>query len=184
MNEKSFNGFADKGQLHSECNEETGCGIKMEIEGSGREIEIERDEAVIVPEAFLSTCFSDSFCKKPVKYSMTGTMKQIASAINSIGGGENFESGAVILKNGRKFNNPRQTERNRRLNPHKIKSGSVIINRKNMLNPEKMTFEGTTHEIASQINSYGGNGVELMKEGGLVDILSEGGYVESPKISS
>jgi 3'-phosphoadenosine 5'-phosphosulfate sulfotransferase (PAPS reductase)/FAD synthetase len=97
---------------------------------------------------------------------MTGTIKQIASAINQLGGGVNFSSGAKVWKNGRKMSQPRMTVRNSRRNPPKLQGGSVIINRTNMLNPEVMTFEGTAYEIASQINSYGGNGVTLMKEGG------------------
>jgi len=168
-------GHIVKGQLHSECNDETGCGEKYEIEGTGQTVELERDEAVIIPESFQDKCFGDSFCTRPSKYKMTGTIKQIASAINTLGGGADFESGAKVWKNGRKMSKPRLTARNSRRNPPKLQGGSVVINRTNMLNPTVMTFEGTAYEIASKINSYGGNGVSLMRAGG--ELKSESKYV-------
>jgi 3'-phosphoadenosine 5'-phosphosulfate sulfotransferase (PAPS reductase)/FAD synthetase len=167
-------GFIVKGKLHEEC-DESGCGEKFTITGTNERVELEEGEAVIIPEAFEPQCFSDSFCKKPATYKMSGTIKQIASAINMLGGGSNFESGAQVWKNGRKVTTPKYTAENQRRNPKNIKSGSVIINRTNMNNPQVMTFEGTAYDIASQINSYGGNGVVLdgaekssMKAGGSV----------------
>jgi 3'-phosphoadenosine 5'-phosphosulfate sulfotransferase (PAPS reductase)/FAD synthetase len=151
-------GHIVQGELH-----ENG-GEKYEIDNSGQIVELEEGEAVIIPEAFDVMCFSDSFCKKPAMYKMTGTIKQIASAINQLGGGNNFASGAKVWKNGRQIKQPKLTAVNSRRNPSSIKSGSIIINRTNMNNPEVMTFEGTAYEIASQINSYGGHGVKLDEE--------------------
>jgi len=167
-------GFIVKGKLHEEC-DSNGCGEKFFITGTNERVELEEGEAVIIPEAFEPQCFSDSFCKKPSTYKMTGTIKQIASAINMLGGGSNFKSGAQVWKNGRKITVPKYTAENQRRNPKNIKSGSVIINRTNMNDPQVLTFEGTAYEIASHINSYGGNGVVLdgvektsMKFGGQV----------------
>jgi hypothetical protein len=182
MQENEDVGHISKGQLHSECNEDTGCGIKYEIEGSGQIVELERDEAVIIPDAFENQCFTDSFCKRPNEYKITGTIAQIASAINQLGGGADFSSGAKVWKNGRKMKSPRLTVRNSRRNPKKLQAGSVVINRTNMLNPKVMTFEGTAYQIASDINSFGGNGVKLMEDGGSLDMgtgteLDKGGKV-------
>lgn len=156
------------GKLHSECDED-GCGEKFTITGTDQMVELEEGEAVIVPEAFSPMCFSDSFCKNPANYKMKGTIKQIASALNQLGGGVNFKSGAKVWKNGRVMNTPKLTVKNSRRNPDNIKGGSIIINRTNMNNPEVMTFEGTAHEIASQINSYGGHGVEIKEHGGSIE---------------
>ena len=173
----------DPAKLHSEC-DENGCGEKYDVDGSGRIVELEADEAVIVPEAFEDKCFNDSFCKKPNYYEITGTIKQIASAINVLGGGINFAKGAKVKKNGRKMNLPRLTGQNKTnsVSSRIIDSGSVVINRTNMNNPKVMTFKGTLYEIASDINSYGDNGVKLTetnndnpkkKEGGKITSLSE-----------
>ena len=155
------NGHIVDGDLHTQGGEKYG------IEGTGQVVELERDEAVIIPDAFDDKCFGDSFCSRPTKYKMTGTISQIASGINTLGGGADFDSGAKIWKNGRKMNKPRMTARNSRRNPPKLQAGSVVINRTNMLNPNIMTFEGTTYEIASKINSFEGNGVSLMEQGGM-----------------
>jgi hypothetical protein len=149
------------GPLHTEG------GIKVQTPSGV--IEVEGDEVAIVPEAFDKKCFADSFCEKPAIYKMRGTMKQIASAINQLGGGINFEPGATVHKNGRKLSRPRMTYRNkRRANLKFLAPGTVIINRTNMLNPKIMEFEGTAHEIANAINTYGGNGVSF-KKGGKTD---------------
>lgn len=186
--EKSENvGHIVKGQLHEECEADHGCGEKYEVKGTGQIVELERDEAVIIPEAFEDRCFNDSFCKSPTHYKMTGTIAQIASAINQLGGGANFKSGAKVWKNGRIMNQPRMTVRNARRNPPKLEGGSVVINRTNMLNPEVMTFEGTAYEIASQINSYGGNGVSLMEDGGRLDMgmqMKSGGKITDQEKTS
>ena len=90
----SDGGGVTTGRLHSECDDQ-GCGISFIVKETGQPVELERDEAVIVPEAFDDECFRDSFCKKPVKYKMTGTTSQIASAINSLGGGTNWDPGGT-----------------------------------------------------------------------------------------
>jgi hypothetical protein len=164
-------GREDQNKLHSDC-DENGCGVNFLNNSTGQMLEMERDEAIIVPEAFKleGECFRDSFCKSPIKYKMTGTISQIASAINALGGGTNFDKGAKVWKNGRKVNVPRKMGYKHK-KPFYVDGGSVVINRTNMLNPKVMTFEGTTYEIASQINSYGGNGVELKKKGGKLNEL-------------
>ena len=173
MDNKGFNGIV-RGKLHSECDED-GCGVDFKLTGnSGREVEMERDEAVIVPDAFEDECFRDSFCKKPSKYTMTGTISQIASAINALGGGKNFDSGATIKKNGRSLAVPKKTGYNYK-KPFYVDGGSVVINRTNMLSPKVHTFSGTTYEIASKINSYGGNGVKLVDSNG--NKLKSGGSI-------
>ena len=172
----------DPAKLHSEC-DENGCGEKYDVDGSGRIVELEADEAVIVPEAFEDKCFNDSFCKKPNYYEITGTIKQIASAINVLGGGINFAKGAKVLKNGRKMNVPRLTGQNKTnsISSRIIDSGSVVINRTNMNNPKVMTFKGTLYEIASDINSFGGNGVKLIETNNDNPKKKEGGSIEIDK---
>jgi len=168
------------GKLHSECDDQ-GCGVKFNIDNDpNQQAELERDEAVLFPEAFESKCFSDSFCEKPSNYKMTGTISQIASAINALGGNKAFDPGAKVWKNGRKMNKPRLTWRNSKMMGKNLPSGSVVINRTNMLNPKVMTFEGTAWDIASQINSYGGNGVTL--EGTSSDNLKTGGRIENTRV--
>jgi len=170
-------GGLTKGKLHSECDDK-GCGIEFNVDGTDQVVELEDAEAILVPDAFDRRCFNDSFCEKPAKYKMTGTMQQVASAINGLGGGINFDPGAKIIKNGRKMSIPRLTYRNKYKKGNTIESGSVVINRTNMLDPKEMTFEGTAYEIASAVNSYGGNGIEL--EPG--QYLKDGGSVESKKV--
>lgn len=169
-----------KGKLHSEC-DENGCGVDFWVDGSERQVEMERDEAVIIPDAFEDECFRDSFCKTPIKYSMTGTTSQIASAINALGGGTNWDPGAKVVKNGRKMKVPRKVGYKFK-KPFFVEGGSVVINRTNMLSPKVHTFEGSTYEIASKINSYGGNGVKLvdaqgnkLKSGGKIEEDNQGG---------
>jgi hypothetical protein len=41
-----------EGRLHSECDAEEGCGRKFQVGENGHVIEAERDEAVIVADAF------------------------------------------------------------------------------------------------------------------------------------
>jgi hypothetical protein len=169
------------GKLHSEC-DDSGCGVPF-VTDDGRHIEMERDEAVLVPEAFEDECFRDSFCKKPAHYEMTGTISQISSAINTIGGGTNFSPGAKIKKNGRKFSTPRKVGYKFK-KPFYVEGGSIVINRTNMLDPKVYTFSGTTYEIASQINSHNGNGVKLMEEGGEVEAKpaqSDKRWIYTPK---
>ena len=175
---QDFDGITS-GQLHSECNENNGCGIKFNVDGiSTQVVELERDEAVIIPESFDKRCFIDSYCKKPAIYKMTGSIKQIASAINMLGGGKNFSSGAKVWKNGRKMTTPRMISKNKTKSSKNIASGSVVINRTNILNPQVLTFEGTAYEIASKINSYGGNGVELSQS---TEFMKAGGEIEKKK---
>jgi hypothetical protein len=167
-------GVADPdGQLHSECNE-NGCGITYFVPGADMHVELERDEAIIIPEAFDINCFDDSFCKEPTEYKMTGTVGQIASAINALGGGTNWDEGAKVEASGKKVPIPRKI-RHLKKKPGLIEEGSVIINRTNMLDPKTYTFEGTAYEIASQINSLNGNGVEL--KGAEVDKFRKGGVL-------
>lgn len=174
-------GHIVKGKLHGECSPEDGCGEKYEVGETGQIVELERDEAVIIPDAFDDKCFGSSFCKKPDIYTIKGTIAQIAGAINQLGGGVNFAKGAKVIKNGRKVSTPKLSFRDSLRNPPKLQSGSVVINRTNMLNPETMSFTGTLYSIASDINSYDGNGVALMENGGKIDAdlsFSDGGNIE------
>jgi hypothetical protein len=144
-------------------------GKDYKVDGQPSKIaELEGDEAVIVPEAFDQKCFSDSQGKQHCNYKMTGTISQIASAINVLGGGKNFDPGAKVYRNGILQKTPHVIDQNKYKSDGSIESGSVVINKTNMRNPEVMTFKGTAKEIASQINSYEGNGVQILKEGGQV----------------
>lgn len=78
-----------EGRLHSECGDD-GCGRKFQVGEDGHIIEAERDEAVIVANAFESN----------EKLTIKGTLSQVASALNVLGGGKNFDKGAIIIKNG------------------------------------------------------------------------------------
>jgi len=149
-----------EGQLHSECNDEDGCGVKFTVGDGGKQIEAERDEAVIVSEAFEKNIHcADDNCK----YEMEGTPSQIASAINVLGGGKNFDKGATIKdSDGKTIDLPKmKTEASDTDVESHLESGSIIINRRSMAMKEKMKVSGTTRQIASAINSVNGNGVVI-----------------------
>ena len=142
-----------EGQLHSECNDDDGCGVKFQVGSGGTQIEAERDEAVIVSEAFNSTD----------KYTIRGTCSQIASALNIIGGGKNFDKGATIMtSNGSKLNIPKMNSEAKDTDVEsQLESGSIIINRRSMADSKVYSVSGTTRQIASAINSMNGNGVVI-----------------------
>lgn len=141
-----------EGQLHTECNDESGCGEKFDVGGVGNIIEAERDEAVIVSRAF----------QDRNKYKITGTPSQIASALNVMGGGINFDSGAIIDLNGRKLHTDKiKKETNDTDVKDDIESGSVIINRRSMYDDTVYEVYGTPKQIASAINSVNGYGVVI-----------------------
>lgn len=148
-----------EGKTHEQC-DDSGCGEKFRIVGTDMVVEMEQGESVIVPEAFDSECFRYSFCENPANYVMRGTVSQIASAINALGGGTNWDSRAVVYKNGRRVKSPRRLGRKFK-KPFYVEGGSVVINRTNMYDPSEYQFSGTPYEIASKINSLNGNGVEL-----------------------
>ena len=141
-----------EGQLHSECNDDTGCGEKFDVGGVGNVIEAERDEAVIVSSAFQDTN----------RYKLKGTPSQIASALNVMGGGKNFDRGATIDFNGKIINTDKiKKETNDTDVKDDIESGSVIINRRSMYDNTIYEVEGTPKQIASAINSVNGYGVVI-----------------------
>ena len=141
-----------EGQLHSECNDETGCGVKFEVGEGGHIIEAERDEAVIVPQAFE---INDTM-------TITGTPSQIASALNVLGGGKNFDSGANIES--KSFSGKTEQLKPMAKNTdvdYTIGNSSIIINRRTMADTGIYEATGTPKQIASSINSMNGNGVEI-----------------------
>jgi hypothetical protein len=142
-----------EGQLHSECNDEEGCGEKFEVGQGGNTIEAERDEAVIVSEAFDNNN----------RYTIHGNCSQIASALNIIGGGKNFDIGASIMSaDGKKLSFPQmKSEASDTDVERQLEGGSIIINRRSMADPKKYTITGTTRQIASAINSMNNNGVVI-----------------------
>ena len=142
-----------EGQLHSECNDEEGCGEKFEVGQGGNTIEAERDEAVIVSEAFDNNN----------RYTIHGNCSQIASALNIIGGGKNFDKGASIMSaDGKKLSFPQmKSEATNTDVERQLEGGSIIINRRSMADPKKYTITGTTRQIASAINSMNNNGVVI-----------------------
>ena len=142
-----------EGQLHSECNDSDGCGEKFEVGSGGNTIEAERDEAVIVSEAFNNNN----------TYTIYGTCSQIASALNIIGGGKNFDQGASIMSGDGKqlsFSQMKSEAKNTDVDRN-LEGGSIIINRRSMADPKKYTVTGTTRQIASAINSMNNNGVVI-----------------------
>lgn len=146
-----------EGRLHSECGDD-GCGRKFQVGEGGHIIEAERDEAVIVANAF-----NDN-----QKYTIKGTPSQIASAINVIGGGKNFDKGATIQKEGKNIELPELKQEAVDTDVDDIiDSGSIIINRRSMADKKTYTVTGTLKQIASQINSLNGNGV-VITEGGSI----------------
>ena len=142
-----------EGQLHSECNEPHGCGEKFQVGEGGHIIEAERDEAVIVSEAF-----NDNN-----EYTIEGTPSEIASALNVLGDGKNFDKGAIIKDEyGNQIELPQMKEeaKNTDVEPI-IESGSIIINRRSMADEKEYEVTGTPKQIASAINSLNGNGVVI-----------------------
>jgi 8-oxo-dGTP pyrophosphatase MutT (NUDIX family) len=149
---KKEEGGVIEGQLHTECNDDSGCGEKFDVGGVGNVIEAERDEAVIVSRAFQDTN----------RYKVKGTPSQIASALNVMGGGKNFDSGATIYFNGKTIDtNKIKKETNDTDVKDDIESGSVIINRRSMYDDTIYEVEGTPKQIASAINSVNGYGVVI-----------------------
>ena len=144
-----------EGQLHSECNDDTGCGEKFDVGGSGHIIEVERDEAVIV-----SSAFDDNG-----NYEIEGTPSQIASAINSIGGGKDFDGGAKV--NGSQLKNTKITSDN---DVDEIDGNSIIINRRSMYDTKNYKAKGNLKQISSLINNIDDNGVKIT-EGGSIEEL-------------
>ena len=150
-----------EGQLHSECNDETGCGVKFEVGEGGHIIEAERDEAVIVPQAF----------EINETMTITGTPSQIASALNVLGGGKNFDSGANIES--KNFSGKTEQLKPMAKNTdvdYTIGNSSIIINRRTMADTGIYKAIGTPKQIASAINSMNGNGVEIGEVGKLEKI--------------
>jgi hypothetical protein len=147
-----------EGQLHSECNDETGCGRKFEVGDGGHIIEAERDEAVLVANAFNDNNI----------YTIEGTFSQIASAINVLGGGKNFDTGAKVYKGNSTINieNIKPQAKDTDVDDT-IASGSIIINRRTMNDTNKYSVNGTLKQIASLINNYNNNGVKITDGGTL-----------------
>jgi hypothetical protein len=142
-----------EGRLHSECGED-GCGRKFQVGENGHVIEAERDEAVIVADAF------DNNNQMTVK----GTPSEIASALNVIGGGKNFDKGAKIIEGGAEKELPQMKQEATNTDVDDvIDSGSIIINRRSMADKKEYTVTGTPKQIASAINSIDGNGVVIEK---------------------
>ena len=139
-----------EGQLHSECNDDTGCGEKFDVGNSGHIIEVERDEAVIVSSAFNNSN----------QYEIEGTPSQIASALNTIGGGKDFDSGASV--NGEVLKGTKKTSDT---DVDEIDGNSIIINRRSMYDNSKYKAKGTTKQIASLINNINDNGVKITSGG-------------------
>jgi hypothetical protein len=148
--------FADggiiEGRLHSECDADEGCGRKFQVGENGHIIEAERDEAVIVADAF----------DDDEEYTIKGTPSEVASALNVMGGGKNFDKGAIIIKNGQELEIPElkkqaiDTDVDDIIDP-----SSIIINRRSMADEKEYEVTGTTKQIASAINSINGNGVVI-----------------------
>ena len=147
-----------EGRLHSECGDD-GCGRKFQVGEGGHIIEAERDEAVIVANAF-----NDN-----EKYTITGTPSEIASALNVMGGGKNFDKGATIENSGETLAIPYlEKEASDKDVDNIIDSGSIIINRRSMADENQYKVSGSTKQIASAINSLNGNGV-VIEEGATIE---------------
>lgn len=157
-----------KGQLHSECNEKTGCGVDLTIDNI-KPIEAETDEAVITPNAFKDT----------KTYEVVGTPIQVASAINVMGGGKSIAKGAKMYdkkKNLIKTIN-HISPNNKIEDGDVIPSGSIIINRTNLTeNNRKYKFKGNLKQIASEVNSLNQNGVVVEMGGESKMMYMEGGF--------
>jgi len=156
MSEKFKDGGIVEGKLHSECTITEGCGEKFDV--GGTPIEVERDEAIIVPRAFMI----------PGQFEITGTPKQIASALNVMGGGKSFASGAKMKDS--KGNEVKISKRvHGNTDVSAIEPGSIVINRKSMYDKNIYTVKGTTRQIASAINSLKGNGVKIESGASMTD---------------
>jgi hypothetical protein len=141
-----------EGRLHSECDAEEGCGRKFQVGEGGHIIEAERDEAVIVADAF----------KDEEEYTIKGTPSEVASALNVMGGGKNFDKGAIIIKNGSELEIPELKKQATDTDVDDIiEPSSIIINRRSMADKKKYEVTGTPKQIASAINSINGNGVVI-----------------------
>jgi hypothetical protein len=142
-----------EGRLHSECGDD-GCGRKFQVGENGHIIEAERDEAVIVADAF-----NDN-----KQMTIEGTPSEIASALNVIGGGKNFDKGAKIIEgsNEKELPEMKQEASNTDVDDV-IDSGSIIINRRSMADEKEYKVTGSAKQIASAINSINGNGVVIEK---------------------
>ena len=158
-NNRHEEGGVIEGQLHSECNDDDGCGEKFEVGKGGHMIEAERDEAVIVSKAF-----DDN-----KKYTIEGEPSEIASALNVLGGGKNFDSGATIFTDkGEKIKTEEiKTEAKDKDVERTLESGSIIINRRSMADKKDYKVTGTPRQIASAINSINGNGV-VIEDGAII----------------
>jgi GNAT superfamily N-acetyltransferase len=147
-----------EGQLHSECNPDTGCGEKFDVGGVGHIIEAERDEAVIVSKAF----------EDNNQYEIIGTPSEIASALNVIGDGKNFDSGAIIkTEDGEEIKVSEIKAESKNTDVESIDPNSIIINRRTMYDENKYVAEGTPKQIASQINNLNNNGVKITDGGSI-----------------
>jgi len=142
-----------EGRLHSECGDD-GCGRKFQVGENGHIIEAERDEAVIVADAFESN----------EELTIKGTPSEVASALNVIGGGKNFDKGATIIKNGQELEIPELKKQAIDTDVDDIiEPSSIIINRRSMADEKEYEVTGTPKQIASAINSLNGNGVVIEK---------------------
>ena len=142
-----------EGRLHSECGDD-GCGRKFQVGENGHIIEAERDEAVIVADAFNET----------KEMTIEGTPSEIASALNVIGGGKNFNDGAKIVEGTtQKEVSEIETQATDTDVDDVIDSGSIIINRRSMADEKSYKVTGSAKQIASAINSINGNGVVIEK---------------------
>jgi len=142
-----------EGRLHSECGDD-GCGRKFQVGENGHIIEAERDEAVIVADAFTES----------KEMTIEGTPSEIASALNVVGGGKNFDSGAKIVDGGKeKEVSEMKKEATDKDVDDVIDSGSIIINRRSMADEKSYKVTGSAKQIASAINSINGNGVVIEK---------------------
>lgn len=156
---KKEEGGIIEGQLHSECEADDGCGEKFQVGDGGHMIEAERDEAVIVSKAFDDNS----------KYTIKGEPSEIASALNVLGGGKNFDSGATIItEKGEEMKTEEiKPEAKDTDVERKLESGSIIINRRSMADDKDYTVTGTPRQIASAINSINGNGV-VIEDGAII----------------
>lgn len=142
-----------EGRLHSECGDD-GCGRKFQVGENGHIIEAERDEAVIVADAF-----NDN-----KEITIEGTPSEIASALNVVGGGKNFNDGAKIIEDGtQKEVSEIEKQATDTDVDDVIDSGSIIINRRSMADEKSYKVTGSAKQIASAINSINGNGVVIEK---------------------
>lgn len=160
-----------KGQLHSECNSKDGCGVPLTVDNV-KHIEAERDEPVITPNAF----------KDKKTYEIIGNPKQVASAVNVMGGGKSFAKGAKIYtdKGAHVKTVDHVSPDNKVEKGDAIPSGSVIINRTNITkNKKKYKFRGNLKQIASEINTLNNNGVVVEMGGESKMVYEEGGRVSA-----